>query len=71
MISDRARLQELRVERRKHFNGVCPTYRINTWVPEKYLLIDAETGDRWEFVLQPSGQITTRRAQRDDLDHTI
>lgn len=63
MLSDRAQLRELRTERRVQFNGVCPSYTIRTWVPEKYLLVDTETGDRWEFALQPSGQITTRRSK--------
>lgn len=60
-ISDRIRLRRLREERRSLFNGVCPTRTIRTWVPEKYMLVDCETGEIWSFALRPSGEITTSR----------
>ncbi len=46
--------------RKKH--GKPFTITVNTWIPEKYLLVDRETGDVWRYIVD-GDEVHTRRVE--------
>lgn len=52
----------LRRERRRAWGG-AQGFPGRTWVPEKYLLVDLETGDVWSFSPDSHPEVVGRAAQ--------
>lgn len=59
--------KKLRDSRRKATHGGPFTFGGSSWVPEKYLLVDTETGDVWGYSVDYDGRVHVQRRGADEV----